>query len=653
MILRSRSTNPQQPTARRARHRSTQEGVERSGWLAIQRDDRRRRRLRARAGWMPRSRSTGEWAQLCVPAQEVCNEMVDGSWPRSPFTCVQLAPTGAQFTRSTSIHRVNSNRSSSDELREGAIQDGKLPTIDLPSSKTLAALPPVVIGHPGPSSPTGSSATAAVLTTARPLRKLQNAKQLSLLLPTTLNASDEGTLSPGSFDVSETRSLPPTPRLAVHASSNGPVLESPCDSTAVDTQARDRLTASLKGSMSMKRRTSLPRLNLAAASSVTAPTVARSSSTVDNVSACTSKSTTPLLVENLVARNREAGAPVAEDSIEAQEEFPYQYGPKEILPGLYLGSEQNAKDPCILKRYRISTVVCVAKEVVCPWTTESTCLEIEESAEEDGLSDDHNHQDGIEEAQSATTSLAIHDLSLPERYRDRPPSGLQESATSRPLLVRSFASTPNLKQRFCALQETTRPSNGCSREGTTRRSEKTASRVALSHTGFLHRRFPPNRLSGRPAISYTKLPWGHDEDDIAQHFATYQICELIDRARQNGQRCLVHCQLGVSRSATLMIGYCMRQAALGNEEALADVRTMHESYSFVRAKSRWIAPNIGLLVGHLPNLAAFELIISIAGPACAVRASAEHRICQAVYLAVQQLSILRWAALARGHRHSG
>ena len=345
----------------------------------------------------------------------------------------------------------------------------------------------------------------------------------------------------------------------------------------------------------MKRRTSLPRLNIDASLQVSIDSKA---STPLKIANRLNSLPEPISMMGLVARNKEAGAPVHQSSNESYEEFPYQNGPKEILPRLYLGSEENAKDLHILKELGITTVICVAKEVSCPWLTEET---IEEEDNEISEPADVNCK-GPLDTQRPTFDSFLHSATAaaPADSTEALPADAIQQTTSRstlavrPLLVRPTASTPNLQQRF---RESPKDSDDCfvsSRQSSATLPFKR--QLAPSHSGYLSRRFSLNRITGRPAITYTKLPWGHDEDDIAAHFRTYQICELIDRARQAGGKCLVHCQLGVSRSATLVIGYCMRQAALGDEEGLQNVKTMHDSYTFVRSKSQWVAPNIGLLV---------------------------------------------------------
>lgn len=364
----------------------------------------------------------------------------------------------------------------------------------------------------------------------------------------------------------------------------------------------------------MRRRTSLPRLKIISS---------KDNATTDAFVPPTPSIARPktgipaLTVESLVARNREAGAPLNSNSGEADEEFPYQCGPKEILPGLFLGSEQNAKDPTILKELGITQVICCAKEVACPWlleevpqderssdgsaiaTSASTFGHLnrqqQEPAEDSSRNGDNNER--ILPAYLTLPSPSIPSLSpAPSQRLSR------TSSPSRPLFLRPAVSTPNLKEKkrpfsINALEETAHDSTSNNSTSNTIVSSTPASRISISHSGYLHRNFPANRSSGRPALQYIKLPWGHDEDDVAKHFETYQICELVDKARQDGGRCLVHCQLGVSRSATLMIGYCMRQAFRKNDlQHLEDVKSMHDSYTFVRAKSRWVAPNIGLLV---------------------------------------------------------
>lgn len=365
----------------------------------------------------------------------------------------------------------------------------------------------------------------------------------------------------------------------------------------------------------MRRRTSLPRLKILSAS--------KTMQTGDSMVPPTPSFARPktgvpaLTVESLVARNKEAGAPLKADSAEAEEEFPYQLGPKEILPGLYLGSEQNAKDPAILRRLGITQVVCCAKEVSCPWLAED--LQQEGVSSSKSITAEIDCEDAIQrevesaDAESTSSSSARSYLALPSArtlMTVPPPSHSTRSPSpspSRPLFLRPAASTPNLKDkhRVRGVAEVSPNSQRGATDSddqsgpTTARDRMSDRKVSPHHPGYLHRHFEANSMNGRPALNYTKLPWGHDEDDIVQHFDDYDICELIDEARKNGGRCLVHCQLGVSRSATLMIGYCMRQAFCKRDTAfLEDVKSMHDSYSFVRAKSRWVAPNIGLLVSQ-------------------------------------------------------
>lgn len=58
-----------------------------------------------------------------------------------------------------------------------------------------------------------------------------------------------------------------------------------------------------------------------------------------------------------------------------------------------------------------------------------------------------------------------------------------------------------------------------------------------------------------------------------------------DEARQAGERVLVHCQAGVSRSPTMVIAYLMKHTR----------RTMVDSYKFVKARRPIISPNLNFM----------------------------------------------------------
>jgi dual specificity MAP kinase phosphatase len=73
------------------------------------------------------------------------------------------------------------------------------------------------------------------------------------------------------------------------------------------------------------------------------------------------------------------------------------------------------------------------------------------------------------------------------------------------------------------------------------------------------------------------------------------ICEWIDRAREQGGKVLVHCRVGVSRSATVTIAYVMKYLGISLVEAYLIVRS--------RRLSVLIQPNMRLLY----NLCVWEV----------------------------------------------
>lgn len=381
------------------------------------------------------------------------------------------------------------------------------------------------------------------------------------LSPSRLQPSSNGVPS------SAFRSLPPSPRLI--ASDHG--------------HTRDQIVgmkANVTGSLSMKRRTSIPRLSLGGISSHPplldnnrrrSLAVTTSTDYVRllgrNLERSDSMAATPLRLhfdpvaaaegkQELMSSQAGVGGkghierPPPEADGQPAEEFPYQNGPREVLPGLFLGSEQNARDPDLLRRMGFGCVVNVAKEVECPWTSAAP-------------SPQSTPAPGPEDPASTSTQRA---LATPPR--------LQLPSNGRTLLVRPTASTPNLHRSFKNPLD----------------SFKASSPSSMTRPGPLSGeiawRFEADQANGRPALEYRKLPWSHDEDGLAGG-AFDGAFEAIDRAIASGTRTLVHCQCGVSRSATLVIGYCMRRSVMDGGQP-----GMHQAYTFVKEKSPWAGPNM-------------------------------------------------------------
>lgn len=74
-------------------------------------------------------------------------------------------------------------------------------------------------------------------------------------------------------------------------------------------------------------------------------------------------------------------------------------------------------------------------------------------------------------------------------------------------------------------------------------------------------------------IEYLHLNLVDDVDaNIRQHFD--KCIDFIDRAKREKQIVLVHCFQGVSRSATLVVAYLMRNEGMSRERAVAEVRSL-------------------------------------------------------------------------------
>ena len=58
-----------------------------------------------------------------------------------------------------------------------------------------------------------------------------------------------------------------------------------------------------------------------------------------------------------------------------------------------------------------------------------------------------------------------------------------------------------------------------------------------------------------------------------------------DEARKNGANILIHCQAGVSRSATVTIAYLLKHSTL----------TMTDAYRYVKQKRAIISPNFNFM----------------------------------------------------------
>ncbi len=75
-----------------------------------------------------------------------------------------------------------------------------------------------------------------------------------------------------------------------------------------------------------------------------------------------------------------------------------------------------------------------------------------------------------------------------------------------------------------------------------------------------------------------------EQSNISQHFT--QVSEFVENAIENNGKVYVHCEMGCSRAATIMIAL-LRYLGYSN--------SLQSAFNQVKLKRPWIAPNSGFL----------------------------------------------------------
>lgn len=83
---------------------------------------------------------------------------------------------------------------------------------------------------------------------------------------------------------------------------------------------------------------------------------------------------------------------------------------------------------------------------------------------------------------------------------------------------------------------------------------------------------------------YVHIPWEHNSDIVPD---LLRLVKLIDEKVMQGKRVLVHCQCGVSRSASLVVAYGIYKDP---------TMSVQEAYDAVKRRSKWIGPNMNLIM---------------------------------------------------------
>jgi tyrosine-protein phosphatase len=82
---------------------------------------------------------------------------------------------------------------------------------------------------------------------------------------------------------------------------------------------------------------------------------------------------------------------------------------------------------------------------------------------------------------------------------------------------------------------------------------------------------------------YIHVRWDHNSELIDD---LLPLCQIIDNRTSAGKTVLIHCQLGVSRSASLVLAYGLYKGYQPD---------FHAMYGAVKERSQWISPNMSLI----------------------------------------------------------
>lgn len=303
----------------------------------------------------------------------------------------------------------------------------------------------------------------------------------------------------------------------------------------------------------MRRRASLPKLNLAVATRLPSP---KQVSLGINTATCA----TSRLLDSFSATTNPL----------AQEEYPYADGPIEVSPGLYLGAEhvhllffccavkkifiyahicglfffsffQNTKDGDLLRKLNIGAVLNVAKEVKCPYYHVPSSATTEAAFER--------------ATPSSSSSAGTSPASAASHANVASSSSTSSHLLAEPRGIRIAASTPDLRAQY-----------------------------SDALTSLAHARAVEYAQNDRfPALNYLHVPLSHDVSNLAP--ALPSLLSFVSLHLDRGVSVLVHCQCGVSRSASVVVAWVMQ----------AQQMAMHAAYDQVKTKSPYISPNISLL----------------------------------------------------------
>ncbi|KAK5122195.1 hypothetical protein LTR85_004105 [Meristemomyces frigidus] len=97
----------------------------------------------------------------------------------------------------------------------------------------------------------------------------------------------------------------------------------------------------------------------------------------------------------------------------------------------------------------------------------------------------------------------------------------------------------------------------------------------------------PVDLTSQPSRKdpeYIHIPWEHNSDIVPD---LLRLVKLIDDMVKQRKRVLVHCQCGVSRSASLVVAYGLYKDP---------TMSVQEAYDVVKRRSKWIGPNMNLIM---------------------------------------------------------